>query len=161
MKIYFYLGDRQCGKTTMAAYEMSKPCDSLLVARRFESANHIADQIQRQYDTIVNKASPQSECLRGRMYDKIVLDEFFFMKNYEKIWQVILPMMKENSEIYIFSSYADVKKDWKWLSNIKDANIIYMTHNYRTVEVEAPVNGVKTKIKIPGIIWNEFIKEII
>ena len=109
-----------------------------------------------------NKKIPQygnySDGVKGKMLEKVILDEFFFFENYDRFFENLFPALTPNAEVYIFSSFKDPIKDYNWISEFSDMNNIVvntLTENYRLKDVMLTVDNETVEFKLPRIAIEE------
>ncbi len=159
--IYFYIGDRQCGKSTRLLYEASKnPLGSVILSFNSTAARQL---VQRAWDEMnIDIYAGTPEACKGKLSSKILIDEFFFMKDYESVWASILPALINGGDIYIFSSFKDPIRDMKFINRITGPkNVISLTKNYRLQNYLLPHEGVTKEFKIPQIVMDQFVSSLI
>lgn len=157
--IYFYIGDRQCGKSTRLIYEASKdPKNTLILTCKQDNARYL---VQRAWDEMgIDIYAGTPEACKGKSYSKILIDEFFFMKDKERIWEMIIPMLNHQYDVYIFSSFKDPINDMKFINRI-NSKVITLTKNYRMVNVSLPYKGEYKEIRLPQIAFDNLIDELV
>lgn len=108
MKKYFYIQNRQSGKTTMGVYEYLKnPKDSIFIVKNNHIASYISEKYDFSFDERKNIVSiPMLEkFICSKSFNKVIIDEYlFFTLKERKMIYKIFPNLEDDSEIYIFST---------------------------------------------------------
>jgi|GEM_PF-6870100 len=104
MKITIVTANRQKGKTDLALYEMSKKPNKTFYFSHYskEAINRFKNRVEDAKFELHNFLSYSNASILSMRPEVIIFDEFFFAKNYKKIWEAIMPL--EPKKVFIFSS---------------------------------------------------------
>ena len=161
MKVTFILGDRQSGKTTLAIYEAAKdPENTVVIGQKLDNAINMVSIGRKKHGVNLNYVSSLPDAIKGKSFKKVILDEFFFFKNYKEVLGSILPTMTQDGEIFIFSSFKDPVNDYKFVKSIYDSSVITLTENYRLMPQTITLDGQNIVVNVPKIIIEDFINSI-
>lgn len=106
MKKFFFISNRQSGKTTKAVYEfMKNPEETILVCANSQSKDELLKKLGlvSHADNILGSA-PSESFFRGKKAKKIIYDEYLFLDYETRLYfeKMTLPFGIE--EIYCFST---------------------------------------------------------
>lgn len=158
--LYFYIGDRECGKSGRLLYEASKaPLSTIITTFNGDAARLL---VQRAWDEFgIDIYAGSAEAIKGRACKTLLIDEFFFIKDYETVFAALAPMVLAGGDIYIYSSFKDPIKNMKFINSMVNTVVVPLTRNYRMNNYILPHEGVNKQIKVPQIVMDEFIKSIL
>ena len=102
MNIYFNISPRQSGKTDKAIYEYLKDKDNtIFVTHNMHMVQHLLDLTGEPRRNFVSTNSFELRII-GKRPKNIILDEYLFYKNKDKIYNLCHMVAPEN--IYVFTS---------------------------------------------------------
>ncbi len=128
---------RQSGKTSKAKYEYLKdPENTLYVVGDSKTAQRIKEQIRSKNANII---SCHNFDLRGRNQKNIILDEYMFFPNKDKVYKEIMRNQVNIDNVYIFSTSN--KTYSRYLFNLVKENKKYFSFD----EIVEKYEGVMTK----------------
>ena len=105
MKIYSYIQPRQVGKTTLAVYEYLKdPDNTLFIVPNSQMVYNVEAHFLIHKNDIKTPYNLFSRGVHGKIFNKIILDEYCFMENKKEWLPILISQLNPKGEIYIFST---------------------------------------------------------
>lgn len=101
MKIKYYNQKRQSGKTTdLINLFLSKPEKTLFITVNQNMVNDIKHKIPQEFHKHI-KSAENARLICGYSYDRILIDEYSFIKNKNEFVYNLIPILTNDGEIII------------------------------------------------------------
>lgn len=144
MKISYYNQKRQSGKTTqLLNYFYYKPDRTLFIVHNSNMKDWLKQRISQEYHKNIITVDGLKK-IHGYSYDRILIDEYDFIKNKSELTHYLYPLFGENTEVIIKTTPAKQYKKQNYIiakllylfSNEDRNTYLYMLDNDDSKEVD-------------------------